>query len=154
MRNVLILFLLFVQSVAAQNGAENTAKNLERLDPHGKVSDDLRSIDINVRGECKTCHSVDSKTPKKIHTKEDTAERCTSCHNGYPHSGLEEHMGKSLEVARFKRLGITGSVSCNSCHRPHRAAMNSNESQAEKSLKKNSATHMMKRACDECHRWQ
>ena len=124
------------------NGAYS--EELRRLDPHGGPADDLHQMNLLQHQECKTCHTPIGKSAK-FGLKENISDRCVSCHSALPHSGVQEHMGKSA--------GSGGTITCLSCHRAHRPALNPGELQAQEYFKKPSTTIMMKRTCEECHKW-
>jgi len=110
------LFLLVALLCSRAISAE---KEFKRLDPHGKDGIDLKNISLKKNTNCLVCHNTSQKSGKII-TLSNIPERCISCHNKLPHSGLAEHLGKDLAPLR---AGLKGKIDCLSCHRPHRSKL-------------------------------
>lgn len=150
---------------------------LERLNPHGSQKNDLKKISIDRHTECKVCHY---KKGKDFQLKPYIQQKCISCHNSFPHSGVMEHVGKNL--SKLKGAGLTGKVECLSCHRPHRALLDNAVSKKyarhlhshlddiegtpsflhikkeEKKLpqgliERSESEVMLRRTCADCHQW-
>lgn len=138
----------------------------KRLDPHGGPAmkwEALKAPELRNQTQCTVCHVA---TTAGLSLKPNPAGTCTNCHNASPHSGVAEHMGKT-------HRGET--VTCLSCHRPHRAAPPNAlaitpggtffspgvTAPAPQGLHKGSfektgttsSDAMLKRSCTECHAW-
>ena len=161
-------FILLFAWLGCSGLGGNTAHatELSRLDPHGAFDLKLSEVDLNQHPECKTCHLVNSSpAAKKAHqfgTREEISDRCLSCHNSRPHSGLEEHMGHKLTAEMVSGLeqssvhpskAVSKEINCLSCHRAHRSPINATETQASAFFAKSHGTKMMGHSCVECHRW-
>ena len=150
--------------------------SLERLDPHGSSLSSLKSISLKKNTECKICHL---EMGKEFKLKPNIQQRCVSCHNKLPHSGVKEHLGKNLKNLN---IGLSGSLECLSCHRPHRAGLNREELKKYEHHKRSRLSEieggpsflkiekekiklpfglierrrsevMLRRMCTDCHQW-
>lgn len=135
-----ILMLLIFSGLLVESARSG---DLQRLDPHGAPTDDLHQMNLHAHQECKTCHIPAGKSGR-LGLRDDIPGRCISCHGTLPHSGIQEHLGKPA--------GPFGTITCLSCHRPHRAALTSSQTHAQEYFKK-PATIMMERTCEVCHKW-
>ena len=167
------LFLFFLGSVFGCTLAFSQAQfsKLERLDPHGLKTLDLKTVILSRQKECQVCHV---QKGKKRELKSNIPHRCILCHGKLPHSGAGEHVGKKL--SRVQK-GAPGEVTCLSCHFPHRAVLTGEErvlefrelkahasflnvKKEEGALppglieKSNVETAMLRTSCTGCHTWK
>lgn len=168
---ILMTFIVFLFFSVGEAGTP-----LKRLDPHGAYDSQLKTMSLDRHAECKVCHE---KKGKHLELKPNMQRRCILCHNGFPHSGVVEHLGRNL--GRLK-AGLQGEVECLSCHHPHRAVMDNaeikknerreqshlNEIQGVPSflkiekdqrkipeglIERSNAQVRLKRVCTDCHTW-
>ncbi|MBI2026967.1 MAG: hypothetical protein HYS98_04080 [Deltaproteobacteria bacterium] len=157
----LLLYLPFVMLSAAE-------PKLERLDPHGTETMPLKKISLAQHQECKVCHT---QGDNQLMTRSNISERCISCHNKRPHSGIIEHEGLLVKT-----------VTCINCHLPHRASLpphtpksikefsdskieamredpefirlkRTTHSLPEGLIRKQAPAAMLRNVCTDCHRW-
>lgn len=138
------------------------AADLKRLDPHGALELNWKSktaLDLKSLSQCTTCHVASGNT---LAIKGSPASTCANCHNASPHSGSQEHMGKSYNGQ---------AMTCLSCHRPHRAHSDASNpvksggaffspsvtAKAPEGFNKvhfeGASSAMLSRQCTECHKW-
>ncbi|MBI2609271.1 MAG: cytochrome c3 family protein [Deltaproteobacteria bacterium] len=171
------LKFIFVLLFAQVASGELPRLKLERLNPHGSQKNDLKKMSLDRHAECKACHY---KKGKDFQLRPYMQQRCTSCHNSFPHSGVVEHIGKNL--SKLKGVELTGKVECLSCHRPHRALLENTSSkkylrhqhsnlddieglpsflkiQKEEQklpqglVERTETEVMLRRTCTDCHKW-
>ena len=178
-KNIFFSFILIVFLSGGKSFAQKlTDLKSEQLDPHGSQKNELKNMSIDRHTECKVCH-YRNKKEKDILLKPHMQQRCVSCHNPYPHSGVMEHIGKNL--SRLK-VGLKGEVLCLSCHHPHRALLDDAAQQRyerhthsqlsdiqgtpsflqikkeERKLppglvERSKPDVMLRRTCTDCHKW-
>lgn len=172
------LFIIFIFLISFASNlnlnlyalAEESRFVTKRLDPHGNKNDDLKKMSLKEHSKCRTCHS---QAKGKINLRSNVNNTCASCHNDYPHSGLkEEHLNKDLN--KLKEINLKGKITCLSCHRAHRAYLPddpripdletrkkpsflykplSTDELPEGLVDRRGKEAMLKRACDDCHKW-
>ena len=164
---VRFIFALFICLLFSSQSAQAQYK---RLDPHGAADINLYKQNSNLDNGCLICH-FQKKVGKSFKLKlvPDVEQSCFACHNKMPHSGLVEHFGKDL--AKLK-IGLTGKVTCLSCHRPHRSTLKKGDLKSKITAKKSRSfifrkdrknklksgfvqaanrTLMMRKDCIDCH---
>lgn len=128
-----------------------------RLDPHGPK---FKPSILPSGKECSVCHLFKDE---KIITRENTQKNCILCHNKAPHSGAQEHLGKSTEDKK--------TITCLTCHTAHRWEEKQWESPGnfwspkKKDLPKppveseevwveqHNKNSLIIKSCSECHKW-
>lgn len=117
-----------------------------RVDPHGAKNINPTVEQVKQSTECLVCHTVQNN---KLSAKATAAESCSNCHNGAPHSGVQEHLKHK--------------VTCTSCHTFHRGEAvefaatkgvfkHLTTKKLESGLQqKSSESAMLRKNCTDCH---
>lgn len=160
MQGFFLIWILLGTSPAFAEAEKPAPVELRRLDPHGVKKTDLKSLSLSKNTECRVCHF---ETEGHIGLKPRVETTCSSCHGKAPHAGVAEHLGKDLEKLK---LGLSGTVTCLSCHQPHRWGSKDHDltrtflgsrqelwDLSELFVERPHANAMLKRICTECHSW-
>ncbi|MFT7519659.1 MAG: hypothetical protein ACI9MC_001801 [Kiritimatiellia bacterium] len=92
------------------------SKSLKKVDPHHPVSEAGQAD-----GSCSACHTSEptkDAPPAEAALRQKPSAVCTTCHEGTPHAGADEHLGKALQQGVQLPTDV-GEIACFTCHDVH-----------------------------------